>query len=130
MGNLIPGFALGEDDPVGADLGQDLAVDFGFRLGDDPGDANSLQDERAANALLDVLTLANDCDLGTIDPKRQQRLLIRSIGLGGKRGVIGRLGDATLSDINCSNFVAKLVANAGDTAAEPSEPDDGNPLTR
>ena len=68
---------------------------------------------------LDVLTLANDCDLGTIDPERQQRLLVRAIGLGGKRGVIGRLGDATLTDINCSNFVAKLVANAGDTAAEP-----------
>ena len=37
MGNLIPGFTLGEDDPVRADLGQDLAVDVGFRLGDHPG---------------------------------------------------------------------------------------------
>ena len=51
--------------------------------------------ERATNALLDVLTLANDGDLGTIDPERQQRLLIRAIGLGGKRGKIGRLSDTT-----------------------------------
>ena len=78
----------------------------------------------------DVLTLPDDGDLGAIDAERQERLFVRAIGLGGEGGVVGGLGDAPFSDIDGRDFVTKLVANAGNTATEPPESDNGNPLAR
>src|SRR5918997_1416444 len=126
--DLVPGFALGEDDPIRADLGQDLAVDVGFRLGDHPGDADALENQRAADALLDVLTLAHHGDLRALDAERQERLFVRAIGLSGEGGVVGSLSHTRLLDIDGGDFVAEVMANAGDAATEPPEPDHGDPL--
>ena len=67
--HLVPGFSLRVDDAIRPDLGQDLAVDFGLSLVDDLRDAYPLQDQRAADALLDVLTLTDDGDIGAFDPE-------------------------------------------------------------
>jgi hypothetical protein len=130
VGDLHPGFLLGIDDAVRADLGQDLAVGVGFRLGDDPGHANPLQDQRAAYARLDILTLAHHGDLGALDAERQERLLIRAVGLGGEGSEVGSLGDALLRDVDGGDVIAQVVADAGNAGSEPSEPDNGDPLAR
>ena len=68
-------------------------MDVSFGLGDDPRDADSLQNQRTADARFDVLALPDDGDLGAIDAERQERLFVRAVSLGRQRGVIGCIRD-------------------------------------